>query len=259
MNPAQGNPKSPLFVNSIEKGMRVLNAFDGSRRQLSLSQISVLTGLDLSSAQRCIHTLTALGYLRKDPVSRNYELTLRLMDFAFHYLSSSELVNRAGPYLQQLSTETEEVTNLTVLDGAEIVFLARMVSRHVLTRSVVVGTRLPAYCTASGLAMLANLPEPQADGILGCSDLVRHTEHSVVDPKAIRERLREIRRKGYAHTREEYYLGDISTAAAVRDARGYSVAAVNIAIAKSRWAGAKDEKRIADLVIAAASAISGRG
>lgn len=251
--------KSDLFVNSIEKGMRVLKAFDGSQRQLSLTQISALTGLDLSSAQRCIYTLKTLGYLRKDPITRNYELTLRVVDFAFQYLSSSDLVNRAGPYLQQLGKETEEATNLTVLDGTEIVFLARLVSRYVLTRSVIVGTRLPAYCTSSGLAMLAHLPEGQVEEILLQSNLVKYTPHTVVDPKAIRERLQDIRGKGYAHTKEEYYLGDISTAAPVRNASGYAIGAVNIAVAKSRWGGREDEKRIADLVISAASAISEQG
>jgi Transcriptional regulator len=251
--------KSDLFINSIEKGMRVLKAFDGSQRQLSLTQISAMTGLDISSTQRCIYTLKTLGYLRKDPITRNYELTLRVVDFAFQYLSSSNLVNRAGPYLQQLGKETEEATNLTVLDGTEIVFLARLVSRYVLARSVIVGTRLPAYCTSSGLAMLAHIPEAQVEEILMQSNLVKYTPHTVVDPQAIRERLQAIRGKGYAHTKEEYYLGDISTAAPVRNASGYAIGAVNIAVAKSRWGGGEDEKRIADLVISAASAISEQG
>ena len=84
-----------------------------------------------------------------------------------------------------------------------------------------------------------------------------HTSHTVADPEKIRARLEKFRERGYSHTESEYYLGDISTAAAILDARGHPVAAVNVAVSRTRWHGAKDEKRIANLVIAAAEAISG--
>lgn len=124
--------ESSLFVNSVEKAMRVLVAFDGRQRQLSLSQIATLTGLDISATQRFTYTLTALGYLIKNEAQKTYELSPKLIDFTFHYLVSSDLVNRAAPYLQQLGMETEEASNLTVLDGTDIVFVVRIVSRHVL-------------------------------------------------------------------------------------------------------------------------------
>lgn len=249
---------STLFVNSVEKAMRVLTAFDDKRTRLSLSQIASLTDLDLSATQRFTHTLTTLGYLAKDPFTKAYSLTPRLLDFAYHYLASNELVNRAAPYLRQLSQETGETTNITVLDGTDIVFTLRIVSSHVLNPHVVTGSRLPAYCTAPGLAILAALPEEEAIGILDGSDLIGHTPHTVADRDAIMQRLAAIRRQGYSHTEGEYYLGDISTAAAIIDARGYPIGAVNVAVSRARWRGAKDEQRISDLVIAASAAISGQ-
>ena len=251
-------PRSSLFVNSVEKAMRVLTAFDGSKRHLTLSQIAALIEMDLSSAQRFTYTLTTLGYLRKDEASKTYELSPRLFDFTYHYLASSELIYRATPYLQQLSKETEETTNITVLDGSDIVFALRFVSRHVLNPNVIVGTRLPAYCTAPGLAILAQLPDEEVTKILDNTELLQHTQHTVFQPAKIRTRLAAIRKAGYAHSEEEYFLGDISTAAAIVDGHGRATGAINVAVAKPRWKGEADESRIADLVITAAAAISGR-
>ncbi|WP_211463510.1 IclR family transcriptional regulator [Collimonas silvisoli] len=247
---------SPLYVNSVEKGMRVLMAFDGQQRQLSLSQIAALTGFDLSAAQRFTYTLTVLGYLDKDEESRKYELSPKLLDFAYHYLSSSELVTRATPYLQQLSQETEETINLTILEGTDVVFVQRIVSRHVLNPTVVTGTRIPAYCTAPGLALLSTMSDEEVDAILAASELRQHTPFTIVDPKKIKLRLVTFREQGYAHIKEEYFLGDVSTAAAVKDARGRGIGAVNVAVTKARWGADSDESRYASLVMSAARAIS---
>lgn len=250
--------QSTLFVNSVEKAMRVLAVFNGKQPRLSLSQISALAGLDLSATQRFTYTLSALGYLTKDPFTKTYSLSPRMLDFSYFYLVSSELVTRAAPYLRQLSQETEETTNITVLEGTDIIFTLRMVSRHVLNPQVITGSRLPAYCTAPGLAIMANLPLAEAQDILTRSNLAAHTPNTVTDPDKIMRRLVDIRRYGYSHTEGEYYLGDISTAAAILDAHGYPMGAVNVAVSRARWKGAKDEKRISDLVITAAAAISGQ-
>jgi DNA-binding IclR family transcriptional regulator len=256
--PAPKPARSSLFVNSVDKAMKVMTAFDGSRRHLTLSQIAAATDMDMSSAQRFTYTLAELGFLKKDEESKSYELSPRLLDFAYHYLSSNELLSRATPYLLQLSRETSETSNVTVLDGTDIVFVQRIVSQHVLNPNVVVGSRSPAYCTAPGLAMLAHLPVEQVDAILARSALVQHTPRTVVQPRAIKARLEKIRAIGYAHTEEEYYLGDISTASAILDARGRPVAAINVAMVKPRWTGPDIERRISDLVISAASVISAR-
>jgi IclR family pca regulon transcriptional regulator len=249
---------SPLFVNAVARAMRVLMAFDGSRRELSLSQIAALTDLDVSAAQRFTFTLTALGYLRKSEATRKYELSPRLLEFTSHYLASSDLVARAAPYLQQLAVDTEETTNLTVRDGPDVVFVQRIVSRHVLNPAFLVGTRLPAYATAPGLAMLATLTTAEVDAILAERPPVAHTRFTVTDPATIHARLATIRRKGYAHTREEYFPGDYSVAVAVAGAEGKADGALNVAVAKSRWKGAADERRIADLLMTAAAELGTR-
>ncbi|MBW8833831.1 MAG: IclR family transcriptional regulator [Burkholderia sp.] len=270
---------SPLYVQSVEKAMKVLTAFDGSKRQLSLSEISASTGFDMSATQqrqlslseisastgfdmsatqRFTYTLAALGYLFKDADSRKYELSPGLLDFTYHYLTSNDLVSRATPYLQQLGSETEEATNLTVLDDTDIVFVLRIVSRNVFNAHVITGSRLPAYCTAPGLAILATLPDGEIDDILSRTNLVAYTASTVYQPRKIKERIVQIRKQGYAHTEDEYFVSDISTAAAITNAHGRGIGAVNIAVARSRWQADRDEKRFADLVISTASAISTR-
>ncbi|UUZ62209.1 hypothetical protein LP417_18505 [Polaromonas sp. P1-6] len=129
-----------------------------------------------------------LGYLTKDPVTRRYSLSVRLLDFAHHYLASNELVQRAAPYLQQLSQETEEACNLSVLDGVETVFVLRFVSRHSHFPQMV-GSRLPAYCTASGLAILSTFSSEEVGKVLAASRLIQHTPHTVVAPGKIKARL----------------------------------------------------------------------
>lgn len=237
--------------------MRVLTAFNDKSTRLSLSQIADHTELDISATQRFTHTLTTLGYLVKDNFTKTYALSPRMLDFAYHYLASNEMIGRAAPYLRQLSQETEETTNVTVLDGTDIVFALRIVSRHVLNPHVITGSRLPAYCTAPGLAILAALPQQEALDILQRTNLIAHTHHTVNDIDKILARLDIIRVKGYAHTEGEYFLGDISTAAAIVGPHGRPVGAVNVAVSRTRWKGEKDEERIANLVILAARAISG--
>jgi IclR family pca regulon transcriptional regulator len=253
--PGDKGADSPLFVNAVEKAMRVLMAFDGKQRQLSLSQVAALASLDVSAAQRFTHTLATLGYLRKDDRSRKYALSPRLLEFTRHYLESSDLVSRAAPYLHELAMQTEEATNLTVLDGPEIVFVHRIVSRNVLIPAVVVGSRLPAYATAPGLAMLATLPDREIDALLARLPPTSHTRFTVTGRAQIKARLRAIRTKGYAHTSEEYFAGDVSIAVAVLGAGGRAAGAINVAVSKDRWRGSKDEQRFADLLRRTAAAI----
>ena len=256
--PSATGADSTLFVNSVDKAFRVLSAFQANRRRLSLSQIATFAELDMSAAQRFTYTLLHLDLLRKDPDTKVYELSPRMLDFGYQYIAANEFVSRATPFLQQLSMETEEAVNITTLDGPEIVFLQRIVSRHVLTPEVIVGSRLPAYCTSSGLAMLSVLPEPRARAILEASDLVKHTQFTVTNVAKIMERLKKFRDVGYAHTENELYLGDIATAVPVTASDGSLVGAINAAVARPRWKGAEDEARLSSLLISAARAISSR-
>ncbi|AOO82585.1 IclR family transcriptional regulator [Bosea vaviloviae] len=245
-----------LMVMSVEKAFRVLSAFGRQHPTLNLSQVASVTGMDLSAAQRFTHTLVKLGFLSKDSETKRFELTAKTLDLGYHFFRSSRLVDRAMPYLMHLSKETEETVNLTMLEDTEIIFVSRFLSRHVLNTDVIIGTRMPAYCTAPGIAMLSRLPEAEALAIIDRSDLQPHTPSTTWQRERLVSKIREARAQGYATAFEEFYLGDASIAAPILDHRGRPEGAVNVAVSCSRYSREEVVTRYSSLIIAAAHAIS---
>lgn len=251
-----GRKDDALMVNSVEKAFRVLSAFGRQHQTLNLSQVASETGMDVSAAQRFTHTLTKLGYLHKDAQTKRFELTAKTLDLGYHFVRSSRLLDRAMPYLMHLSKETEETVNLTVREETEIIFVSRFLSRHVLNTDVIIGTRMPAYATAPGIAMLSRLPEDEAMAIIDASDRRAYTPSTTWQREALREKLRQSAAQGYATAFEEVYIGDASVAAVVVDHHGRPEAAVNIATSISRYSREEVVSRFSSLVIAAAHAVS---
>lgn len=249
-------PDDGLFVNSVEKAFRVLDVFGGGQHSLGLSEIAAASGLDRSAAQRFTHTLERLGYLRKDPRTRHYALSVRVLDLGYRYIRSSGIVDRAAPYLLDLSRATEEAVSLTMLDDTEIVYLSRLLSRYMLNTNVQVGSRLPAYCTAPGLAMLSRLPRAEARRVLERSDRRAYTPHTTTAFPALLAKLDAAAQNGFALTVQEIYPGDVSIAAAVLGADGEPCAAINVAVSLSRCQPETAVERYAAMVVTAASAMS---
>ncbi|ALA20567.1 MULTISPECIES: IclR family transcriptional regulator [unclassified Chelatococcus] len=245
-----------LMVMSVEKAFRVLEAFGGQRQTMSLSQVAAATDMDVSAAQRFTHTLTRLGYLRKDPETKRFELTPKSLDLGYHFLRGNRLIERAMPYLMHLSKETEETVNLTVLDDTHIIFVSRFMSRHMLNTDVIIGTRMPAYCTAPGIAMLSCLPEAEALAIIDRSDLKAHTAHTTFQREELAAKLRLSAERGFATAFSEFYNGDASVAAAILDEHGRPEGAINIAVSYARYTQEEVIERFSSLVVAAARAVS---
>jgi IclR family transcriptional regulator, pca regulon regulatory protein len=246
----------PLMVGSVAKAFRILDAFDPARPSLSLTQLAATTDFDKSATQRFAHSLVKLGFLYKDPATKRFELAPRNLDLGYRYLRTNRTLDRAMPYLLQLSQETEETVNLTMLDGTEIVYLARFMSRHVLSIDVMVGTRLPAYCTAPGIAMLSCLSREQGRNILRRSDLIAYTPSTTYRLADLEEKIAKAARAGYDVACEERIRGDLSIAAPVVSAGGYPEAAVNIGLSRARYTPEVAEEKFAQLVVATAAAIS---
>lgn len=246
----------PLIVQSVEKAFRVLEAFNSARPSMSLTQIAVSTGLDKSAAQRFTHTLHQLGYLHKDPETKRYELSVRTLDLTAHFMRSNTFVNRATPYLLHLSMATEETVNLTALIDTDVIYMARYTSRHVLSVDVVVGTRLPAFCTAPGLAILSRMPDPEVHDVVDRSPIRPYTPHTTCDSEGIWDKILHARKRGFALTVEEYFHGDLSIAAPVLNPGGKVIGAVNIAATTARYTPTEMESKFAKLVAATAHSIS---
>lgn len=246
---------SPLMVNSVQKAFRVLSAFSRTEPRLTLTQIVEKLGIDKSTAQRFTHTLLVMGYLDKDPVTKTLGVTVKMMDLAHIYLSSNPLIAAATPYLLHLNGETGETVNLTVLDGAEVVFVSRMVGSNLLSTGVIIGTRLPAYATSSGLAMMAMLPDPEIKRLLKASELKAFTTNTVYEPAKIMDRIKTARVKGYVLSVGDYFANDISLGAAVMSRSGQVQGAVSLSVASDRFTPREAETRFSKVVAAAAKSI----
>lgn len=252
----RAQPRSSLFVGSTEKAFQVLEAFNGPSRRMSMAEIARAAELDRSATQRLVYTLEKLGYLRRFPESLLYGLTSKVLQLSYNYLRANELIDKASPYLLDISRTLGETTNLQELDGHEIVFLARFAGRHLVNVDFAVGSRLPAVFTASGSAILSRFSKAERLEVLQKTPLNAITPHTETDPKRLMARIQEAADKGYAIVMNETVLGDISVAAPITDHRGMAVAAINISVPTTRWTLATAQDKLASHVQVAAASIS---
>jgi IclR family transcriptional regulator, pca regulon regulatory protein len=256
ITPKKSDPReSPLFIGSTEKAFQVLHAFDGPNRQMPLSMIATAAGLDRSAAQRVVYTLEVLGYIRRVHNTRDYAPTSKLLQFGYNYLRGNELVGRAAPYLLDVSRTIGETVNLHVLEGADIVYIARFPGKHIINVDIMVGSRLPAVLTASGTAILSRCPDDVVDAVLRAG-VNRLTPASVTDTARLRKRIAATKKQGYAAIMNETVLGDISVASSVTDEHGHAVAGISISVPTSRWTLERAELELVKHVQAVVASLS---
>lgn len=248
--------RDPLFVHSVEKAFRVLLAFDGDVPRAGLTQLARRTGFDVSTVQRFVHTLECLGYLRRDPHTRQFGLGLRTLDVAHRYTTTDPLITLARPYLRHLQKVTNETVNLSTLDGNEVVYITRIQGQHVLDIEVGIGSRRPVYCSAPGIAMLSALPLPEATALLDRCTLRPITTATVWQKDRLLDKIAAAAERGYATAFEEMHIGDLSIAAPIIGPSGRPVGAVNVATLRSRTDGQEMERTVAPIVRDVALSIS---
>lgn len=224
--------RAPHFVRSFERGLAVIRAFDAEHPALTLSEVARACELTRAAARRFLLTLADLGYVHTD--GRRFRLTPRVLELGYSYLSSYTLPQIAEPHLEQLVARVRESSSLCVLDGDDIVYVARVPTRRIMTASITVGTRFPAYVTSVGRVILAHLPDEDVEVRLTRAELKPLTARTITTPEALRTELRRVRRQGYAVVDQELEEGLRSVAAPVRDRDGDAVAAVNIAVHAGR-------------------------
>jgi len=161
----------PLYVGSIAKCFKVLEALNVAGRAVALTELTALAGLERSAVQRITHTLRTLGYIRQHPQTRAYTLAGRMLEFGHTVLATDRLREKAYPFLERLNRTTGETVNLMELEGDEIVYVARFPSLHAVSVDLHIGSRLPAFCTAAGRAILAQVNEADALARLGARDI----------------------------------------------------------------------------------------
>jgi IclR family pca regulon transcriptional regulator len=232
MYEGEAGERAAHHVQSLERGLAVIKAFDADAPELTLSDVARSTGLTRAAARRFLLTLVDLGYVRTD--GKHFSLTARVLELGYAFLSSLSLPEVAQPHLERLSTEVHESSSVSLLEGTDIVYVARVGVSRIMTVTINVGTRFPAHATSMGHVLLAGLPEDELDAYLETVRLDRLTTHTLTSPAELRAELAEVARQGWAMVDQELEEGLRSVAAPIRDRKGSVVAAVNLSTHASR-------------------------
>jgi IclR family pca regulon transcriptional regulator len=214
------------YVQSLERGLSVIRAFDADHPKLTLSEVATSTGLSRAAARRFLRTLVQLGYMRSE--GSRFSLRPKVLELGYAYLSSLTLPEVAMPHLEQLVEQVHESSSVSELDGDEVIYIARVPTKRIMTVTISVGTRFPAYATSMGRVMLAAQPEERLETYLESASLRGLTGHTITNPTALRCELRKIQAQGWALVDQELEEGLRSVAAPIRDADGQVIAAVNV-------------------------------
>ena len=220
------------YVQSLQRGLAVIRAFGADSPSLTLSEVARATGLTRAATRRFLLTLGDLGYVRSD--GRYFELTPRVLELGYAFLSSQSLPEVAEPHLERLVAEVHESSSVSVLDGDDIVYVARVPTARIMRVSISVGTRFPAYATSMGRVLLAGMALEELDAFLARAELLRLSTRTITSEPKLRAELARVRRQGWAMVDQELEQGLRSVAAPIRDRGGRVVAAVNLSAHASR-------------------------
>ena len=204
----------------------MLEAFNADRPAMTLADMSRATGLTRATVRRLLLTLVALGFVCTD--GRTFELTPRVLDLGFAYVSSLQLPDIAQPFMEALSDRVHESVSASVLDGSQIVYVARVNTQRIMGISLAIGSRLPAAWTSMGRVLLAGLNDPQLEEFLDELVVSGPTQQSINNVEALRSEIHTVRSQGYALIDQELEEGIRSVAAPLRDRRGRTLAAINV-------------------------------
>ena len=181
---------SEQYVQSLTRGLTVICAFDAENAEMTLSEVARRTGLTRATSRRILLTLVELGYVKTD--ERLFTLTARVLELGFSYLSSLTLPEIAQPHLEQLAGTILESTSASVLDGTDIVYVARVPTRRIMSVRISIGTRFPAYATSMGRVLLSGLSQAELDEYMATLQLASLTSNTITAPSALAAELQKV-------------------------------------------------------------------
>lgn len=229
------------FVASLARGLSVIRVFGRDTPSMTLTDVAKRADMTRAAARRFLLTLTQLGYVATD--GKYFQLTPRVMDLGFAYLSSMDLWQVAMPFMEQVSKELEESCSASVLDGCDVVYVARVPARRIMSVSLTVGTRLPAFCTSMGRVLLAAKSDAEIEAYVAATDLKPHTANTITDPQVLVDAIQEAGRRGFALVDQELEEGLRSLAVPIRNKTGQVLAAMNVSGHASRIGRDEMEER----------------
>lgn len=250
-------PDARYSVHSLELGLRVLESFDrDALDEMSLSEMARRIGVTRSSAFRLVHTLERLGYLDRDEETKNYRLGARVMSLGYSFLASKDIAEFARPDLQRLRTETRCSTHLGILDGSEVVYIARFAANQPVSATIAVGARLPAHATTMGRIILAHKPPSYIKEHFGSRPLAKFSERTPQTLDELCAQLDADRRRGYAISHSNFEAGIASIAAPLYGVKGDVVAAINVSTPENAVDSKRFDTVVCDALLTAAGRIS---
>ena len=244
-------------LSSVKKALQVLQTFSDDRTELGVTQISELVRSHKSSVSRILMTLSAEGFVEKNPLTHKYRLGMKLVELGNRALSRFDLKDHAGPFLEELARKTSEIIHLSILDKNEIVYVDKKGEGQVLTIATKIGGRNPAYACAMGKVLLSGLSPEALVEVLPLSPLVRFTPTTIAEIPKLRKELEKIRKQGFAVDNEESFPGIRCVAAPIKDRRGHMIAAISATVPAMRM-GRERIKEIKGLVLETARRLSER-
>jgi IclR family transcriptional regulator, pca regulon regulatory protein len=222
----------PDYIAGMAKGLAVLESFDTERQRLNATLAAERAGLTRAAARRHLLTLAHLGYLETD--GSYFWLAPKVLRFSGSYLASARLPRLIQPTLNRLTAQTGESFSAVVLDGDHVVIVARTGSARLLAYGLHLGARLPAHATSTGRVLLAAKSRAEFTAWMKGRELQRLTAHTLVDPRAFRSLIDEVRRQDYCVASEEHELGVHALAVPLRNMDGRTVAALNVVSSRHR-------------------------
>ncbi|MEO8527773.1 MAG: IclR family transcriptional regulator C-terminal domain-containing protein [Pseudolysinimonas sp.] len=246
-------PDGSSYVQSLARGLAVIRAFGAETPRQTLSDVARATGMTRATARRFLLTLETEGYVRSH--DGKFELTPRVLDLGFSYLSSLSLPEIAQPHLEALSRAVGESTSTAVLDGRDVVYVARVPTRRIMSVAITIGTRFPASVTSMGRVLLASFDAAALDTYFEGFTAERFTERTITDPAELRAELDRVAAQGWSLVDGELELG--LRALAVPVSRGATVvAAINVSMSASSEDAGAQALRLLPAMQDAAAAIS---
>jgi IclR family transcriptional regulator, pca regulon regulatory protein len=230
------------MMAALAKGLAVIEVFGADRPKLTIAEVARLADMERATARRCLLTLVRLGYAAHD--GKFFALLPRIMRLGHAYLATTPLPALVQPFLERLSADVSESASVSILDGAEILYVARAVQRRVVSINLGVGSRLPAYCASMGRVLLAALPVGEAEALLTSTERSRLTEHTLTGIDELMGELARVRAAGYAIVDQELEIGLRSVAVPILRADGTVVAALNVGAQASRLSVADIERAL---------------
>ncbi len=225
-------PKDPEYLSTLERGLRVLRAFDENHPEMTLSSVAAKTGLNPAVARRCLNTLVELGYVGQH--GRQFLLRPAVLTFGSAFLSSMHIDQLCLPPLQHMRDQTGDSASLAVLSGSDILYVTHVSTDRRFRLATGVGTRYPFHATSMGKALVAFRSEAEIETLLAGAPFTRFTERTVTDADALRERLSLVRERGYDSALDELDYGIVSVAVPIRDRQGRAIAAINCSTSTTR-------------------------